>query len=153
MPKFKEIGEVPEVGHSTTEEHFGQNTTRFDFNAFIKGRLTPVSIEHNMRSGFVTLDVCGKPKKSWQVKSLAEAFSVPFNFQHEGHKFTVRKEVDSEGDETERLELLIDGVVFNKHPYIDINFGKLEPKISLIEFLAFLCLLSLFALLVLEDEE
>ena len=57
--------QVPDVGHSIIETHNGANTQRVDFRVFLKGRRTPVSIEHNMRSGMVTLDVNGKPVKSW----------------------------------------------------------------------------------------
>ena len=43
---------------------------------------------------------------------------------HVDHKFTLRMKVDADGDETDALELDIDGVAFMKHPYVDINFGK-----------------------------
>ena len=72
----------------------------------------------------VTLDVDGKPNKSWHAKSLAEAFNVPFNFTHDGHKFTLRMNDDKEGEEVEKLELEIDGILFEKHPYVDKDFGK-----------------------------
>ena len=32
--------------------------------------------------------------------------------------------VDEDGDQTEDVVLEIDGLVFNKHPYIDKDFGK-----------------------------
>ena len=67
LPEFIEKTEVPDIGHSVIKEHQGANTKRIDFLVFLKGRNTPVSIEFNMRSGLVTLDVCGKPQKSWQV--------------------------------------------------------------------------------------
>ena len=61
LPEFVERTEVPDIGHSVIGEHQGANTKRIDFHVFLKGRRTPVSIENNMRSGLVTLDVCGKP--------------------------------------------------------------------------------------------
>ena len=67
LPECKDVAEVPEIGHSVIDEHQGAYTRRIDWPVFLKGRRTPVSVEHNMRSGFVTLDVCGKPQKSWQV--------------------------------------------------------------------------------------
>ena len=65
LPEFKEKIEVPEVGHSSAERHIGPSIHRVDFLVFLNGNRTPVSIEHNLRSGMVTLDVDGKPKKSW----------------------------------------------------------------------------------------
>ena len=65
LPEFKEKAEVPEVGHSIDERHNGPAIHRVDFLVFLNGHRTPVSIEHNLRSGMVTLDVDGKPKKSW----------------------------------------------------------------------------------------
>ena len=129
LPEFKEVGEVPEVGSSIIETHEGANTHRVDLLVFIKGRRNPVSIEHNLRSGSVTLDICGKPKESWQAKSFAEAFSVPYNFTHEDHKFTLKMKEDDENDE-EILELEIDGVLFKDHPYVDKDFGKSYSKPS-----------------------
>ena len=120
---------MPDIGRSIVEEHQGANTTRIDFNPFLKGRRTPVSVEHNMRSGQVTLDVAGKPKNSWQAKSFAEAFAVQYNFTHEGLKFSLRMGVDSDGNETESLELEIEGVPYNKYPFIDIKFGKFSWQI------------------------
>ena len=67
LEEFKDMGEAPEVGHSTSDVTYGANTTRFDFLAFFKGRRTPVAIIHNLRGGYVTVDVRGKPQKSWQV--------------------------------------------------------------------------------------
>ena len=103
-------------------------TQRFDFLVFLKGRRTPISIEHNMRSGLATLDVCGKPNKSWQAKKLIDVFDVPFNFTHDGHKFTIRKQIDEDGEETESLQLDIDGIEFSKHPYITKDFVLDEEK-------------------------
>ena len=77
-----------------------------------------------MRSGFVTLDVCGKPQKSWQVQSFTDAFSIPYNFVHEGHKFSLRKKIDEEDEETENLDLDIDGVPYFKNPFVSSDFGK-----------------------------
>ena len=57
---FKDVGEVPEVGHSSHEETQGANTFRIDFLAFLEGRRTPVAIEHNLRSGYVIVEVRGK---------------------------------------------------------------------------------------------
>ena len=56
---------MPNIGHSIIETHNGANTQRVDFRVFLKGRRNTVSIENNLRSGMVTLDVNGKPKKSW----------------------------------------------------------------------------------------
>ena len=80
-----------------------------DFNIFLKGHKNTVSVEHNMRSGMVTLDFAGKPMKSWQVNSPSEALLVPYNFIALGYKFTVRRGVDSEGNQINTLELDIDG--------------------------------------------
>ena len=103
---------MPEVAHSNVEEHFGGNIERIDFNPFLKGRRTPVSVEFNMRSGFLSVDLKGKPQMSMQVKSLLEGFENWYNFSHDGHKFTLKKEVDTEGDETGKLELLIDAISY-----------------------------------------
>ena len=119
---------IPDVAHSVTHEHFGGNTQRFDWLVFLSGRHTPVSIEHNMRSGLVVLDVCGKPEKSWNVKSFTDAVEHPYNFTHDGHKFTLRKRLDDEGEESENLELDIDGVPFKKHPFISKDFVADEEK-------------------------
>lgn len=91
---------------------------------FLKGRRTPVAIEHNLRSGYVTVEVRGKLEKSWQVKSFYEAFTLPYNFIVDDHKFTLRKHVDNDGDETETLVLDIDGIPFTKHPYVSDDFSK-----------------------------
>ena len=77
-----------------------------------------------MRSAQVCLDVAGKPEKNWSVNDLADAFEVQYNFTHKGHKFAIRKRIDSEGNETEELELLIDNILYKDHPYIDKDFGK-----------------------------
>ena len=106
------------------EEHHSANIRRIDWPVFLKGKRTPVSVEHNLRSGLVTLDVCGKPQKSWQVQKFEEAFDVPHNFTHDDHKFTLKKQVDEDGTETENLELDIDGQLFMKYPFVDKDFGK-----------------------------
>ena len=64
------------MGHSITEEYQGANSKRIDFYPFLNGILTPVSVEHNMRSAQVCLDVAGKPEKNWSVNNLADAFEV-----------------------------------------------------------------------------
>ena len=115
---------MPEVGHSSAVRHVGPSIHRIDFPAFLNGHRAPVSIEHNLRSGMVSLDVDGKPKKSWHAKSFAEAFKVPYNFTHDGHKFTVKMNDEKEGEEVEQIELEIDGILFEKHPYLDKDFGK-----------------------------
>ena len=74
LSEFKDVGEVPEVGQSTYEEVFAANTHRIDFLVFVKGRRHPIEIVHNKRSGFVTIEACGKPQKSWQVVNLLDAF-------------------------------------------------------------------------------
>ena len=94
------------------------------FNLFFKGLPKAISVEHNMRSGFVSLDLAGKPIKSWQVKNFVDAFYLPYNFTAEGYKFTLRRGVDSEGDLTDSLELEIEGMYFKLHPYLNIDFGK-----------------------------
>ena len=81
-----------------------------------------------MRGGHVTLDVCGKPKISWQETRFAQVFKVPYNFTHDGHKFTLRKHVDNEGNETENLELDIDGLEFSQHPFVSSDFVLDEEK-------------------------
>ena len=100
------------------------HTHRFYFLVFLEGQATPIVIEHNKRSGFVTVDVRGKPEKSWQVKNLLDAFKHAFNFVVEGHKFTIRREVDEEGEETDTLVLEIDGILFTKHPFMSSDFSK-----------------------------
>ena len=101
LPEFKEKIEAPEVGHSVAERHIGPAIHRKDFPVFLAGRKNPISIEHNLRNREISLDVDGKPWKSWNAKSLAEALHVPFNFTHEGHKFTVRMNDDKEGEEVD----------------------------------------------------
>ena len=81
-----------------------------------------------MRSGHVVLDVCGKPEKSWIVKNFADVVEHPYNFQHEGHKFTLRELTDSEGDRSKKFELVIDGITYKKHPYISQDFVVDEDK-------------------------
>ena len=76
----------------------------------------------------ISLDVDGKPWKNWNAKSFAEAFHVPYNFTHDGHKFTVRVNDDKEGEELDKLELEIDGILFEKHPYLDKDFRKSLPR-------------------------
>ena len=112
LEEFKEVGDVPEVGHSSHEETQGASTFRIDFLAFLEGRRTPVAIEHNLRSGFVTLEVRGKLVKNWQVKSFYEAFAAAYNFTVDNHKFTLRKHVNDEGEETDLLVLDIDMIPF-----------------------------------------
>ena len=130
LPEFKEKAEVPDVGQSSAERHIGPSIHRVDFLVFLNGHRTPVSIEQNLRSGMVTLDVDGKPKKSWHAKSFAEAFKIPYNFIHDGHKFTVKMNYDKEGEEVDQIELEIDGILFKNHPYVDKDFGK-QMHISL----------------------
>ena len=77
-----------------------------------------------MRSGLATLDFADKPIKTWQVKNFVDAFQVPYNWTAEGFKFTLRRGVDAEGNETDTLELDIEGVYFKKHPFLNIDFGK-----------------------------
>ena len=55
---------------------------------------------------------------------MLEAFENWYNFNHDGHKFSLRKEFDEEGDETGKLELAIDGESYTKHPFMNIDFGK-----------------------------
>ena len=74
------------------------------------------------------LDICGKPEKSWSVKSFADVVELPYNFTHEGHKFTLRKSLDDEGEESENIELVIDGIPYKKHPYISQDFVVDEEK-------------------------
>ena len=98
LPESIEVTEVPKIGRSTFEKFFGANTQRFDWLIFLSGRRVPVVLELNIRSGQVTLDVCGKPKMSWSAKKFSEIFEVPYNFTHDGHKFTLRMGVDDEGN-------------------------------------------------------
>ena len=51
LPEFKEKVELPEVAHSITETHNGPSIHRVDFRVLLRGRRTPVSIQHNLRSG------------------------------------------------------------------------------------------------------
>ena len=124
LPKFEEKVTIPEIAHSTVDEFNGSSVQLITFNLFLKGHLKPVSVEHNMRGGFATLDFAGKPMKTWKVKNFKDAFKVPYNFTAEGKKFTLRMGFDSEGNETDTLELDIEGLHFKQHPYLDINFGK-----------------------------
>ena len=78
-----------------------------------------------MRSGYVIVEVRGKLQKSWQVKSFYEAFALPYNFVVDDHKFTLRKHVNEDGEETDTLILDIDAIPFTKHPYVDSDFSKL----------------------------
>ena len=77
-----------------------------------------------MRSGQVYLEVDGKFKMSWNAKSFAEALAIPYNFTHEGLKFTLRMKVDKDGNVTDEVELEIEGIIFEKHPFVDKDFGK-----------------------------
>ena len=90
LPKFYEK-DVPHIAHSTIEEHRGSIILRIDYNLFLDGLLKPISLEHNQRSEFATLDFAGKQIKNWQVKNLFDVFSVPFNFMAEGVKFTLSR--------------------------------------------------------------
>ena len=49
-------------------------------------------------------------------------FSVPYNFTHDEHKFTIRLQIDEDGEETEKLELDIDGLLFSKHQFVSEDF-------------------------------
>ena len=53
---------------------------------------------------------------------------MPYNFTHGGHKFTLRKRVDNEGNETENLDLDIDGLEFSQHPFVSSDFVLDEEK-------------------------
>ena len=81
-----------------------------------------------MRSQLASVDVGGKPLKSWTVKDLMDAFEHDFNFTHEGHKFTLRRKLDEEGEETDSLDLDIDGLVFQMHPFVSSDFVLDEDK-------------------------
>ena len=59
------------------------------------------------------------------MKNFYEAFELAYNFMVDNHKFTLRKHINEEGDETEKLVLDIDGIPFTKHPYVSSDFGKL----------------------------
>lgn len=74
LPEFKDVGEVPKLAHSDIQEHYGTSVERIDFNPFLKGVRTPVSVELNKRSRFLTVDIAGKPQMSKQVEDLLEAF-------------------------------------------------------------------------------
>ena len=74
LAEFKEVVQVPKVAHSVKEEFQGANTQRIDFFPLLEGILTPISVEFNMRSAQVTLDVDGKPEKSWNASSLIGPF-------------------------------------------------------------------------------
>ena len=98
MEEWKDVGEVPKVGHSTFEEMTAAHTHRLFFLVFLEGRQTPVVIEHNMRSGTATLEVRGKPEKTWQVKNLIDAFKDAYNFVFESHKFTICLQADEDDE-------------------------------------------------------
>ena len=59
---------------------------------------------------------------------MAEVFQVAYNFTHDGHKFTLRKKLNEEGEETETLELEIDGLPFSRHPFVSEDFILEEEK-------------------------
>ena len=61
---------------------------------------------------------------SWTAKSFAEAFATQYNFTHDGHKFSFRMKVDEDGNQTEEVELEIDGLLFDDHPFFDKDFSK-----------------------------
>ena len=61
LVEFKEVAEIPKVAHSVKDEYQGANSKRIDFYPFLDGSKTPISLEHNMRSAQLTLDVDGKP--------------------------------------------------------------------------------------------
>ena len=82
---------MPDVAHSVREEYRGANTERIDYYPFLGGIKSPISLEYNLRSAQLTLDVDGKPEKDWNVPNLVKAFPVWFNFTHKGHKFSLRK--------------------------------------------------------------
>ena len=44
--------------------------------------------------------------------SFAEAFKLPHNFTHDGHKFTLKMNDDKGDEEVDKLELEIDGILF-----------------------------------------
>ena len=54
------MGELPEVGHSYREESQGATTFRIDYLVFLEGHRTPIAIEHNLRSGYLVVEVRGK---------------------------------------------------------------------------------------------
>ena len=124
------MAETPKVAHSVKEEFRGANTERIDFYPLLDGILTPISIEHNMRSGQVTVDVAGKPEKDWNVSNLIDAFESWFNFMHKDHKLTLRRRVDEDGNQTEELELLIDGKSYYDYPYLSKDFGKCRLSLN-----------------------
>ena len=68
LPKSKEIVEAPEIAHSMkdAEKHSSPHVDRLDWLVFLKGKPTPVSIEHTKRMKHVSLDICGKPVMAWQ---------------------------------------------------------------------------------------
>ena len=65
----------------------------------------------------------GKPKMTWRAKGLAEAFSVPYNFTHDGHKFTLKLNINEADKEMGNpLSLDIDGKEFSRHPFLPSDF-------------------------------
>ena len=124
LPEFKEEVKVPDVGHSIVEEFEGAHTHRIDFLIFLKGRRTPVSVQHDMRAGLLTLEVRGKRVKWWQARNFLDAFEKPYVFIYEDIKFMLRKRIDAEGEEIEALDLDVHGLIFNKHPFMSKDFGK-----------------------------
>ena len=82
-----------------------------------------------MRSGNLAVDIAGKPHKSFQIQNFKDAFTVPYNFEHEGFKFTLKKKVDDDGEEDqENLELEIQGIPFHKHPFMSKDFVLEEDE-------------------------
>ena len=78
LPEFKEKVQVVDVGHSIKEEFDGTYTQRIDFLVFLKGKRTPVSVQHEKRAGLVFIEVRGKRIKLFQAKLLSDAFKEPF---------------------------------------------------------------------------
>ena len=126
LPKFEEKIDYPDVSHCVIEETDSGHTQRFDIHFGIKGEHQVVSFEHNMRAAQATVDVNGKAYKSFHAKNLEDCLEVPYNFELKGHKVTLKKQTDEDGEELDGLDVLIDGVEFYKHPFISKERRKFD---------------------------
>ena len=125
LTEFKEDIQMVDVGHSDVGKFNGANTRRIDFLVFLKGKRTPVSIQHEKRANTLTVEVRGKRRKLWQVKQFSDAFKEPYFFEYESVKFVIKLQVDDEGCQLDAIDLEIQGINFYKHPFVSKDFGKL----------------------------
>ena len=56
---------------------------------------------------------------------------MPFNFTFEGYKFTLRLKLDKEGEETEDIELAVEGQSYFKHPFVSEDFILDDDRVKI----------------------